>query len=255
MEFGESRTFRLPTGNSFSESQLRTSDLLSGLRISKNLLSSSSLGQKRKRQSEKVVTSQAKRSRSNSSRRQIDIISLVTAEEDDATAKANKYSVEQPNATSLIGLKTPKDELFDNRIFFCLVISPPGRPINKFQSVREFLEACRNFIKAHRSLYYDGKILYRDISKNNIIVTDTEGEGDPKEMLINLDLAKKLDSGPSGARHRTGTIKFMAIEVLEGRAYTYRYDLKSFFYIFLWVIIRYGQEMDKNLPKTSRLRR
>jgi serine/threonine protein kinase len=164
-------------------------------------------------------------------------------------------SVEQPNATSLIGLKTPKDRSFDNRIFSYLIISPPGRPINEFKSVREFLEACRDFIKAHRSLYYDGKILHRDISENNIIVTDAEGEGDPRGILINLDLAKELDSDPSGARHRTGTMEFMAIEVLEGRAYTYRHDLKSFFYVFLWVIIRYGQETDKNLPKTSRLRR
>jgi hypothetical protein len=113
------------------------------------------------------VSGQAKRSRSNSSRRQIDITSLITAEED----PANKYSVEQPNATSLMGLETPKDGSFDNRIFSCLVISPPGRPINEFKSVREFLEACRDFIKAHRSLYYDGKILHRDISENNIIVT------------------------------------------------------------------------------------
>jgi hypothetical protein len=29
----------------------------------------------------------------------------------------------------------------------------------------------------------------------------------------------------------------------------------SLFYVFLWVIIQYGQETDKNLPKTSRLRR
>jgi len=74
-------------------------------------------------------------------------------------------------------------------------------------------------------------------------------------MLIDLDLAKELDSGPSGARHRTGNMEFMAIEVLEGRAHTYRHDLESFFYVFLWVIIRYGQETDKNLPITSRLRR
>jgi serine/threonine-protein kinase RIO1 len=174
MEFGESRTFRLPTGNSFSESQSRTSDLLSGLGISKNPLSSSSSGQKRKRQSEK--SGQAKRSRSNSSRRQTDITSLVTAEEDDAIVGANKYCVEQPNVTSLMGLETPKDGSFDNRIFSCLVISPPGRPINEFKSVREFLEACRDFIKAHRSLYCDGKILHRDISENNIIVTDAEKE-------------------------------------------------------------------------------
>jgi Fungal protein kinase len=66
MEFGESRTFRLPTGNLFSESQSRISDLLSGLGISKNLLSSSSSGQKRKRQSENIASGQPKRSRSNS---------------------------------------------------------------------------------------------------------------------------------------------------------------------------------------------
>ena len=37
-------------------------------------------------------------------------------------------------------------------------------------------------------------------------------------------------------------MEFMTIEVLEGRAHTYRHDLESFFYVFLWVIIRYGQE-------------
>jgi hypothetical protein len=77
------------------------------------------------------------------------------------------------------------------------------------------------------------------ISENNIIVTDAE-EGNPRGMLIDLDFAKELDSVPSGARHRTGTMEFMAIEVLEGRAHTYRHDLESFFYVFLWVIIRYG---------------
>jgi serine/threonine protein kinase len=165
--------------------------------------------------------------------------------------EANKYNVEQLNITSLIGLKTPKDGLFDNRIFSYLIISSLGRPINKFKSVREFLEAYRNFIKAYRSLYYDGKILHRDILENNIIVTDAKGKGDPRGMLIDLDLAKELDSGPSGVRHRTGTMEFMAIEVLKDKAHTYRHDLESFFYVFLWIIIR---ERDKTLPKTSHLR-
>lgn len=130
-------------------------------------------------------------------------------------------------------LKTLKDGLFDNRIFSYLIISPLGRPINEFKSVKEFLEACRDFIKAHRSLYYDGKILHRDISENNIIVTDTEDKGDPRRILINLNLAKELDSSPSGVKYRTGIIKFMAIEVLKDKAYIYRYDLESFFYVFL----------------------
>jgi serine/threonine protein kinase len=142
------------------------------------------------------------------------------------------------------------DESFDNRIFCCLVVSPPGRAIHEFESVLEFLEVCRDVIKGHRSLYQDGKILHRDISKNNIIITDAEKEEDPSGMLIDLDLAKELDSGPSGARHRTGTMEFMAIEVLEGRAHTYRHDLESFFYVFLWLIIRYGRGRD-NRPSAS----
>jgi hypothetical protein len=158
----------------------------------------------------------------------------------------------EPNAAGLMGLETPKDGPFDNRIFSCLVISPPGRPIDEFKSVREFLETCRDFIKAHRSLYYDGKILHRDISENNIIVTDAEGEGDPRGILINLDLAKELNSGPSG---KTPDRNHGVHDHRGGRAHTYRHDLKSFFYVFPWVIIHCGQETDKNLPKTSRLRR
>ncbi|KAI9768119.1 MAG: hypothetical protein M1839_004200 [Geoglossum umbratile] len=107
--------------------------------------------------------------------------------------------------------KNADDESFNNRIFYYLVVSPSGRAIYKFKSVLKFLEVCRDVIKGHRSLYQDGKILHCDVSKNNniiiiiiiIIITDAEKEG-PSGMLIDLDLAKELDSGPSGARHRTG---------------------------------------------------
>lgn len=64
-------------------------------------------------------------------------------------------------------------------------------------------------------------------------------------MLIDLDLAKELNTGPSGARHRTGTMEFMAIEVLQGHTHTYRHDLESFFYVFLWTIICYDPEGDE----------
>lgn len=57
-------------------------------------------------------------------------------------------------------------------------------------------------------------------------------------MLIDLDLAKVLGSGRSGARHQTGTMEFMAIEVLRGKDHTYRHDLESFFYVLLWICAR-----------------
>jgi serine/threonine-protein kinase RIO1 len=144
---------------------------LSGLGISQHPRSSSSSGQKRKRHGE--TSTQAKRSRSESSRRRLDITDLIK-EEDDRFEEAIRHSIEQPNTTSLMGLTRPNDVSFDNRILSCLVISPPGRPIHEFSSIKEFLEACRDIIRALRSLYQDGNILHRDVSKNNIIVTDAK---------------------------------------------------------------------------------
>ncbi|KAI1167167.1 serine/threonine-protein kinase Sgk2 [Nemania serpens] len=94
-----------------------------------------------------------------------------------------------------------------NRIYSCLVISPAGR-----------------------LLYKTGNILYRDILLNNIIITKPEIAGGFNGMLIDLNLAKIKNSGPSGARHQTGTMQFIAVEVLRKTDHTYRHDLKSFFY-------------------------
>jgi hypothetical protein len=37
-------------------------------------------------------------------------------------------------------------------------------------------------------------------------------------------------------------MQFMAIEVLQGKGHTYWHDLESFFYVFIWMCIRYGHE-------------
>ena len=66
-------------------------------------------------------------------------------------------------------------------------------------------------------------------------------------MLIALDLAKELGGGRSGARCRTGTMEFMAIEVLLGISHTYRHDLESFFYVLLWLCGRRGWEFVNRL--------
>ena len=135
-------------------------------------------------------------------------------------------------------LYTHDDSSFDNRIFGCLVISPAGRAIRDFRSIPELLEALRDAIKAHRSLYTKGQILHRDISENNIIITDPKEAGGFTGMLIDEDLAKEIGSERSGARHQTGTMEFMAIQVLQGVAHTYRHDLESFFYVLLWICAR-----------------
>jgi hypothetical protein len=56
-------------------------------------------------------------------------------------------------------------------------------------------------------------------------------------------------------------MQFMAIEVLDGQGHTYRHDLESFFYVLVWMCIRYGyedmvrQKLDMPLrPRTNILR-
>jgi serine/threonine protein kinase len=81
------------------------------------------------------------------------------------------------------------------------------------------------------SLYLVGKILHREVSENNIIIAHPHRANWFTGMLIDLDLAKQVGSSRSGARHQTGTMEFMAIDVLRKAAHTFRHDLKSFFYV------------------------
>ena len=132
-------------------------------------------------------------------------------------------------------LYTPGEDLCENRIYSCLVVSPAGRVISDFKTTKELLESMRDAIRAHQSLYMTGNILHRDISSNNIIITEPETADGFKGMLIDLDLAKVRDSGPSRAWHQT------------------------FFYVLLWMCARQswhnGFAGEERPPNESLLRR
>ena len=107
----------------------------------------------------------------------------------------------------------------------------------------------------HRSLLECCDFLHHDISLHNIMITESahRKEGDPKGFLIDLDMASKSSSeSNSGARHRTGTFDFMAIEVLERDGHhSYRHDLESFFYLLLWVCINYTAAGVQVVPRPT----
>lgn len=230
MECSQPSTESLRGRSGASKSQL------AGLGIATNRTTMSSSGSKRKRPLQPSNReSSVKRSRSNAGRGSL----LATKDDagDDNSNHGTAHSIESTEEDSLVG---DERETYSNRIHCCLVVSPAGRPLHKYRSVKELLQAFRDAIAGHRSLLEDGKILHRDISENNIIITDGGAAGGPVGRLIDLDLAKELDSLPSGASHRTGTMQFMAIEVLQGKGHTYRHDLESFFYVFIWMCIRYG---------------
>lgn len=250
LQFNKPRTFPSPRRDDISQTHSGQSGMRADvLGTSLTLSATSSSRQRQKSTEEKVVAPSSQRSQWRGSKRPLSA-SSAAAQMDSAIAHADK----KLRTNSLMAPDVPEDGLYDNRIFSCLVTSPLGRPLRWFKSVEEFLGVCRDVVKAHQSLYYKGKILHRDISANNIIITIPKQEGDPRGMLIDLDHGIQIDSGSSGARHRTGTMEFMAIDVLEGKKHTYRHDLESLLYVFLWEIIGYRQDGHHVLPGGSRLR-
>lgn len=93
----------------------------------------------------------------------------------------------------------------------------------------------------HRSLFEKVKILHREISENNIIITDPEMADGFTGMLIDLDPAIE-DGKRTGGRQMTGTMEFMATDVLRGVEHTYRHGLYSFVYVLLWMYARCAWE-------------
>ncbi|MCJ1430243.1 hypothetical protein MMC29_008160 [Sticta canariensis] len=155
---------------------------------------------------------------------------------------------------------------YRNRVLTYLAISPAGRPLQEFKSVLEVLQAFRDAIRQHRELFLRRNILHRDISLNNIILTNPEQNSGCSGMLIDLDLAVLVGEDgkneTSEERNMTGTLEYIAIQILEGATrketagtdHTYRHDLESFFYVFLSLCIRYGYTEGKE-PRTDPLRR
>ncbi|KFZ04893.1 hypothetical protein V501_08875 [Pseudogymnoascus sp. VKM F-4519 (FW-2642)] len=155
------------------------------------------------------------------------------------------------NAAGLVDYTEETGDFFQNRILACVVTSPVGRPLGTFHTLLELLQVFRDAIKCHRSLYHDARILHQDISPGNIIILDSKDEQMPKGILIDLDsaieLAELLETEPG----ITGTRPFIAIGVLKKELHSYRHDLESFFYVFLWTIITNHAD---DPPETSKPR-
>lgn len=90
-------------------------------------------------------------------------------------------------------------------------------------------------------------MLHCDISPNNLMCEVlTEGDGTEvfKLILIDIDLGVLLDKYgyPTGERskYRTGTLPFMAIDLLQNPECTpyLRHDFESAFYVALWFLVK-----------------
>ncbi|KAI0247322.1 hypothetical protein BJV78DRAFT_1246563, partial [Lactifluus subvellereus] len=136
-------------------------------------------------------------------------------------------------------------------IHYRLVLETVGMSLNRFRSTRQLCEVIRDAIVAHTTAYNKTRILHRDISAGNILITD-KGTG----ILADWDLSEKVkEVGDSKPRphSRTGTWQFISIGRLMdpwSRPHEVSDDLESFFWVLLYEVVRYRNDGPMRLGET-----
>ncbi|KAG6917064.1 hypothetical protein DXG01_004036 [Tephrocybe rancida] len=112
-------------------------------------------------------------------------------------------------------------------------------------SVEEFMDIFVDCVHCHYHAYSSGRVLHRDLSENNLMFK-TAVNGTKKGILNDWDMASFVDENDdiqlSTATHRTGTVPFMAMDLLVNNSpppHLYRHDLESFFYILVWSAVHH----------------
>ncbi|KAF7343467.1 hypothetical protein MVEN_01779600 [Mycena venus] len=175
----------------------------------------------------------------------------------------------------------------ERRVHRRLVLTPLGNSLSTFASRKELISAFIDAVTAHRDLY-NVNILHRDLSINNILLVSPSSNrstpspssavpasshlpcsttiststatdlaaaahpGRPRGLLIDFDYALVLnpngERGPVATGHRTGTLPFMAVDVLvegdELPLHEPRHDLESLLYVLIWVCVHYAGPHD-----------
>ncbi|KAF6743443.1 hypothetical protein DFP72DRAFT_827813 [Ephemerocybe angulata] len=116
-------------------------------------------------------------------------------------------------------------------------------------SIEAFKQAWLDCVECHHEAWKRGGVLHRDLSESNIMIS-RRGGGDPKGLLNDWDMAsfvEALKDQTSSAHNRTGTLPFMALDIIypttltvHPREHWYRHDLESFFWILVWAAIHYN---------------
>ncbi|OAX84081.1 hypothetical protein ACJ72_01560 [Emergomyces africanus] len=129
-----------------------------------------------------------------------------------------------------------------NRVHRRVIIRDYGKAIYKASSRVALLETLKGCIEGYESLHKKAGMLQCDISPNNLMMNEDDGNPSFRSFLIDLDLAiKEQREGFSGAWGKTGTRAFMSIGVILGEKHSFMHDLESFFWVLFWICIHYDE--------------
>ncbi|TFY57946.1 hypothetical protein EVJ58_g6716 [Rhodofomes roseus] len=178
-----------------------------------------------------------------------------------------------------------RKHLFYERSHMRLVLETVGVPLRQYKSTQELVIALCDAIEGHKRAYEAG-ILHKDVSEGNVMIirhTDgtsggflqdfdyafswrhfllrrgwratkesweqyvrtNEGHPDPSLQPLDAEMAaerkKKRD-----CKQRTGTLHFMAIEVVNGGiTHEVRHDLEAFYWLLVWMLLRHARHQHR----------
>jgi hypothetical protein len=109
----------------------------------------------------------------------------------------------------------------------------PGKPFTTVDRLR----ALRSVICTISKLFWEKRIIHRDISANNIRIAPASDSEHSAGNLIDFDMASSWGAEGSGAKSRTGTPLYMAVNVLCSTeplpCHLPWYDIESVFWVLL----------------------
>ncbi|KAG2046456.1 hypothetical protein BDR06DRAFT_965067 [Suillus hirtellus] len=149
-----------------------------------------------------------------------------------------------------LGLKDAERAEQGSRVLYIIVFRKLI-PITTL-SGEDFIAAWWQVVKCHRALWKGG-VLHRDVSPSNLMVYRLCGQY--IGVLNDYDLSSFKCDGPRGLE-RTGTVPFMAVELLSPDAmagkveHVYAHDAELLIWVLTWVCLRYegGNLLSKNRP-------
>ncbi|KAK0201059.1 hypothetical protein DFS33DRAFT_1101359 [Desarmillaria ectypa] len=109
-------------------------------------------------------------------------------------------------------------------------------PLEELTTVKEYAQVFFDILQIHKWLYDHPKIIHRDISPGNIMWRRTVN-GDLYGVLNDFDLSTVRDATCASSLQRTGTLPYMAYELLindengNPPKHIYRHDVESVFYV------------------------
>ncbi|KAH7913648.1 hypothetical protein BJ138DRAFT_1145716 [Hygrophoropsis aurantiaca] len=126
------------------------------------------------------------------------------------------------------------DEKVTPHTHYRQVVDVVGKNITSITSSKQLVQVIRDAFQAHKDAVEKCKILHRDVSTGNILIT-RNGRG----ILNDWDMSKPMDI--SGARQlgRTGTWLFMSTRILQDpdKVHEIQDDMESFIHVLIYVAL------------------